>query len=70
MAKGTRPFRVYIDPADDGVETVNRVGVLSGECSIAGSVSMTCLRRPLLPDCQSRSPLMALWRRLNAQVVG
>ena len=26
MSKGTRPFRVHIDPADDGAETVNRVG--------------------------------------------
>jgi NAD(P)-dependent dehydrogenase (short-subunit alcohol dehydrogenase family) len=25
-AKGQRPFRVHIDPADDGAETVNRVG--------------------------------------------
>jgi NAD(P)-dependent dehydrogenase (short-subunit alcohol dehydrogenase family) len=28
MTKGTRPFRVHIDPADDGAETVNRVGDL------------------------------------------
>jgi NAD(P)-dependent dehydrogenase (short-subunit alcohol dehydrogenase family) len=28
MAKGRRPFRVHIDPADDGAETVNRVGDL------------------------------------------
>jgi NAD(P)-dependent dehydrogenase (short-subunit alcohol dehydrogenase family) len=28
MPKGTRPFRVHIDPADDGAETVNRVGDL------------------------------------------
>jgi NAD(P)-dependent dehydrogenase (short-subunit alcohol dehydrogenase family) len=28
MAKGARPFRVHIDPADDGAETVNRVGDL------------------------------------------
>ena len=26
--KGRRPFRVHIDPADDGAETVNRVGDL------------------------------------------
>ena len=26
--KGQRPFRVHIDPADDGAETVNRVGDL------------------------------------------
>jgi NAD(P)-dependent dehydrogenase (short-subunit alcohol dehydrogenase family) len=26
--KGKRPFRVHIDPADDGAETVNRVGDL------------------------------------------
>ena len=26
--KGERPFRVHIDPADDGAETVNRVGDL------------------------------------------
>jgi NAD(P)-dependent dehydrogenase (short-subunit alcohol dehydrogenase family) len=29
MTKGTRPFRVHIDPADDGAETVNRVGDLA-----------------------------------------
>jgi NAD(P)-dependent dehydrogenase (short-subunit alcohol dehydrogenase family) len=28
MPKGQRPFRVHIDPADDGAETVNRVGDL------------------------------------------
>jgi NAD(P)-dependent dehydrogenase (short-subunit alcohol dehydrogenase family) len=28
MTKGMRPFRVHIDPADDGAETVNRVGDL------------------------------------------
>jgi NAD(P)-dependent dehydrogenase (short-subunit alcohol dehydrogenase family) len=28
MSKGTRPFRLHIDPADDGAETVNRVGDL------------------------------------------
>jgi NAD(P)-dependent dehydrogenase (short-subunit alcohol dehydrogenase family) len=28
MPKGRRPFRVHIDPADDGAETVNRVGDL------------------------------------------
>ncbi len=28
MPKGHRPFRVHIDPADDGAETVNRVGDL------------------------------------------
>ena len=28
MPKGERPFRVHIDPADDGAETVNRVGDL------------------------------------------
>lgn len=26
MAPGTRPFRVHVDPADDGAETVNAVG--------------------------------------------
>ena len=26
--KGRRPFRVHIDPADDGAATVNRVGDL------------------------------------------
>jgi NAD(P)-dependent dehydrogenase (short-subunit alcohol dehydrogenase family) len=26
MRKGTRPFRVYVDPADDGAEAVFRVG--------------------------------------------
>jgi NAD(P)-dependent dehydrogenase (short-subunit alcohol dehydrogenase family) len=28
IPKGQRPFRVHIDPADDGAETVNRVGDL------------------------------------------
>jgi NAD(P)-dependent dehydrogenase (short-subunit alcohol dehydrogenase family) len=28
LPKGHRPFRVHIDPADDGAETVNRVGDL------------------------------------------
>jgi hypothetical protein len=28
MPKGTRPFRIHIDPAHDGAETVNRVGGL------------------------------------------
>jgi NAD(P)-dependent dehydrogenase (short-subunit alcohol dehydrogenase family) len=28
MPRGKRPFRIYIDPADDGAETVNRVGDL------------------------------------------
>jgi NAD(P)-dependent dehydrogenase (short-subunit alcohol dehydrogenase family) len=28
LPKGQRPFRVHIDPADDGAETVNRVGDL------------------------------------------
>jgi NAD(P)-dependent dehydrogenase (short-subunit alcohol dehydrogenase family) len=28
MPKGQRPFRVHIDPADDGAETLNRVGDL------------------------------------------
>ena len=28
MAPGTRPFRVHVDPADDGAETVNAVGDL------------------------------------------
>ncbi|HMH58277.1 MAG TPA: SDR family oxidoreductase [Galbitalea sp.] len=28
MPKGSRPFRIHIDPADDGAETVNRVGDL------------------------------------------
>ena len=26
MPKGSRPFRVYVDPADDGAEDVFRVG--------------------------------------------
>jgi hypothetical protein len=26
MQKGSRPFRVYVDPADDGAEDVFRVG--------------------------------------------
>ena len=26
MSKGSRPFQVYIDPADDGAEDVFRVG--------------------------------------------
>jgi NAD(P)-dependent dehydrogenase (short-subunit alcohol dehydrogenase family) len=28
LPKGRRPFRVHVDPADDGAETVNRVGDL------------------------------------------
>jgi hypothetical protein len=28
MPKGQRPFRVHVDPANDGAETVNRVGDL------------------------------------------
>jgi hypothetical protein len=28
MTMGTRPFRVHFDPADDGAETVNRLGGL------------------------------------------
>ena len=26
MPKGKRPFRIYVDPADDGAEDVFRVG--------------------------------------------
>ena len=33
--KGSRPFRVYIDPADDGAEEVFRVGDRSEHCPTA-----------------------------------
>ena len=39
---GRRPFRVHVDPADDGAEVVNAVATACGRSSTAGSASTTC----------------------------
>jgi hypothetical protein len=49
MEKGTRPFRVHIDPADDGAEVVNAVGDRVRK-EFYERIRMADLLRPVTPD--------------------
>ncbi|HVQ49855.1 MAG TPA: hypothetical protein VMS92_07385 [Mycobacterium sp.] len=42
MQKGSRPFRVYVDPADDGAEDGSGSATRSASGSISGSDLSTC----------------------------